>query len=180
MNKYYCRPCGVSMHRSDSDPNDKCMACHKPALKISEDNWKEGVGKTEVWSVYCKKCFKEDSFMPYHDTFECAECKGITYGKTLGRPKISRFSEKFPYYDRGLGMWLKSVPHRRQVMKEKGLIEAPGEWTSADMVDKKALKEAKEDKEIVSKLEKDMKENPAFAEYRERKNDIKFKHKPRS
>ena len=76
-------------------------------------------------------------------------------------------------------MWLTSKAHRREVMKERGLIEASGDWSVSDMQDKEALREAEEDKRIMEKLQKDMKESPAFAEYRNRKDQVKFNHKPR-
>jgi hypothetical protein len=181
MKKYYCRPCSTTILRSDNDPNIDCNKCHSPALEITEENWREGVSRNAIWSVYCKQCnWNEDTYMPYHEEFKCEECGHEEFSRKVSQPNIGRFSEKFPYYDRGLGMWLKSIPHRRQVMKEKGLIEAPGDWSVSDMQDKEALKQAKEDKEVLEKLQKDMKESPAFAEYRRRKDDIKFKHKPRS
>ncbi len=177
--RYFCKPCGNTMFRLDSDTNDKCFACKKPALLITEENWKEGVSRNEIWSVYCKQCQEEDTLMPAIEDFKCENCGYVGYGKTVNRPSIGRFSEMFPYFDRGLDMWLTSKAHRREVMKERGLIEASGDWSVSDMQDKEALREVEEDKKIMEKLQKDMKESPAFAEYRNRKDQVTFKHKPR-
>tara|TARA_A100001515_G_C4564818_1_gene207806 strand:+ start:427 stop:882 length:456 start_codon:yes stop_codon:yes gene_type:complete len=132
-------------------------------------------------NVICTQCgTKEIDFMPNEEQFSCNNCGNTEYQKDISRPNIGRFSEQFPYYDRGMGVWLKNKNHRKSEMKKRNLIEAPGEFSTTDMQDKQAIKQAKEDKAIVNKLEKDMKESPAFAEYRQKKNDIKFKHKPRS
>ena len=178
-NKYYCKPCGATMFRVGSDTNDKCSNCYKPALLITDENWKDGISRNEIWSVYCKQCQEEETLMPAIEDFKCENCGYTGYGQTVNRPSIGRFSEKFPYFDRGLDMWLTSKAHRREVMKEKGLIEASGDWSVSDMQDRDALNEAKQDKQILDKLQRDMKESPAFAEYRQRKDDINFKHKPR-
>jgi hypothetical protein len=42
--------------------------------------------------------------------------------------RIDRFSERFPYFDRGLGVWLKNKQHRLDVCKQKNLTPVEGDW----------------------------------------------------
>ena len=37
-------------------------------------------------------------------------------------------SERFPYYDRGLGVMLKSKAHRKDICKQRGLTPVDGDW----------------------------------------------------
>lgn len=56
----------------------------------------------------------------------CLECGN--HAKWQPSCKIDRFSETFPYYDRGLGMMLESKQHRRDVCKERNLTPVDGDW----------------------------------------------------
>lgn len=179
MIELFCDSCNKKIFRSEKSTNKKCNDCGGLVIDITEENKKKFIPNHIFINVICSDCgTKEDDFMPKEENFECINCGGTTYARDINRPEISRFSEKFPYYDRGMGIWLKNQNHRKTEMKKRNLIEAPGDFSVSDMQDKKAIKQAEEDKAIVQKLEKDMKESPAFAEYRQRKNDIKFKHKP--
>ncbi len=80
-------------------------------------------------------------------------------------PSTSRNSERYPRYDRGLGMVLTSEGHRRTVCKEKGLIPIEGDWEVPPSIrDQWAASDA-----LVAEHESTMKmynESPDFAEYR--------------
>ena len=182
MNEYFCESCNMKTFRFKDSTNEKCSSCgYQLELLTKENKDKIKVNTLRFWNVVCTKCGTlEEDFMPDEEEFSCHNCNHTEYKKDLSRPNIGRFSEQFPYYDRGMGTWLKSKNHRKSEMKKRNLIEAPGNFTTEDMQDQKAIKQAEDDKKVVQKLEKDMKESPAFAEYRQRKNDIKFKHKPRS
>jgi len=41
---------------------------------------------------------------------------------------IDRWSERFPYYDRGLGVMLQSKAHRREICKQRGLTPVDGDY----------------------------------------------------
>jgi len=179
MIELFCESRNRKIFRPKESTNKKCNSCGTEAIVVTSENRVKFVPAHVFINIICTDCgTKEEDFMPKEEVFECINCGCTTYTKDLNRPKISRFSEQFPYYDRGMGVWLKNKHHRKTEMKKRNLIEAPGDFSVSDMQDQKAIKQAKEDKSIVEKLEKDMKESPAFAEYRQRKNDIKFKHKP--
>lgn len=110
----------------------------------------------------------------------CSEC-GKTAKRIIGRSAwaVDRFGERFPYYDRGLGMTLHSKNHRRQIIKERGLIPVDGTIDSRD-IGRAAREQAAEDKRIVQKLHHDMKHHPAFKLYRQHKSrgwNPNFKHR---
>ena len=172
----------MKIYRIDSSTNQRCPKCGGATKDLTSDIKTQQQNQRLLFiNVICTHCgTKEEDFMPNEEEFVCNNCGNTEYKKDLSRPNIGRFSEQFPYYDRGMGVWLKNKNHRKSEMKKRNLIEAPGNFGVSDMQDKSEIKRAKEDKEIVQKLEKDMKESPAFAEYRQKKNDIKFKHKPRS
>lgn len=56
---------------------------------------------------------------------DCPECGSATIYEVCGT--FDRVSERYPYFDKGLGIWLRSPGHRRQVMKAKGLVCLEGE-----------------------------------------------------
>ena len=110
----------------------------------------------------------------------CSEC-GKMAKRIIGRSAwaVDRFGERFPYYDRGLGMELRSKAHRRQIIKERGLIPVDGTIDSAD-IGRAAREKAAEDRRIVQKLHHDMKHHPAYKLYREQKSrgwNPNFKHR---
>ena len=61
----------------------------------------------------------------------------------------------YPYYNKGLGCWLTSDEHKRRVMKEKGVVEAPGLDLAAQARDEGRLAEenAHEYNAIVEEME---------------------------
>ena len=98
------------------------------------------------------------------DSFECPKCSSSD-SSWVPSVQIDRFSEQFPKYDRGLGCWLKSKAHRRQVCKERGLEPVEGDY-DADKIfsefDSRREKEETEYNEYVDRLDN----APEFAEYR--------------
>ena len=52
----------------------------------------------------------------------CPECGSDSM--SLSAPKPVPFSVTYPYYNRGLGMVITSPGHLRQVMRERGLVDA--------------------------------------------------------
>ena len=128
---------------------------------------------------------KQEDFngMSLHD-FECPQC-GLRFeeiiegGKVGGvicpdcattaewRPsvKIDRFSERFPYYDRGLGMVLTSKQHRLDVCKERNLIPVEGDLDVSKWASEERSK-ADADLKVWDDLQEKYDKHPAFADYR--------------
>ena len=101
------------------------------------------------------------------DGRDCVECGSAA--KWQPSCKIDRFSETFPYYDRGLGMMLHNKQHRRDVCKEKGLTPIEGDWdveTEYSKWDSRVDEETKEYDEYCDRLDND----PAFKDFRKQQD----------
>lgn len=98
------------------------------------------------------------------DTFNCTDCDS---SNTVWKPsvRIDRFSEQFPYFDRGLGVWLKNKQHRKQICKERGLTPV-GNDLNEDKIfsqfDDRREREEKEYDDYCDRLDN----APEFREYR--------------
>lgn len=101
----------------------------------------------------------------YDDPQECPECESKN-SRWIPMARIDRFSEMFPYYDRGLGVMLQSKQHRAQICKERGLTPVDGDWDAEKMFsewDTKKENEVKEYDDYCDRLEN----HPAFRQFRE-------------
>lgn len=82
--------------------------------------------------------------------------------------RIDRWSEQFPYYDRGLGVMLQSKAHRREICKQRGLTPVEGDYDAEKIFsgfDSKREAEEKEYNDYVNRLD----HAPEFAAYRKAK-----------
>tara|TARA_R110000824_G_scaffold20600_2_gene77622 strand:- start:155 stop:553 length:399 start_codon:yes stop_codon:yes gene_type:complete len=106
----------------------------------------------------------------FEDKQKCPKCSSVN-SKWVPMARIDRFSEMFPYYDRGLGVMLQSKQHRRDVCRERGLTPVDGDW-NVDKVfsewDTRYDSEVKEYDDYCDRLEN----HPAFRQFRE-SNDKK-------
>ena len=134
----------------------------------------------------CKVCrhegetygyIKGDEFLM--ETFDpCEGCGSLELDFLLSVPAIED-TERYPYYDRGLGMMLESKAHRRKVCKEKGVVPVDGAIDFSDEYGKLERKQAEEDK-IVEDLRDKVDNHPGYAEYRKMKDQgwkPEFKHR---
>ena len=99
----------------------------------------------------------------------CDYCDSSNVEVLISVPSIDRFGERFPYYDRGLGMWLHSKAHRREMCKKLGVEPVDGDidmMAEAGKVEKK--REA--DKKVYDDLTEKMENHPGYAEYRRLKD----------
>jgi len=127
-------------------------------------------------SYRCKKCSNTGQTYGYikGDDFDmesfdpCEKCGSTDISFLLSVPNIDRFDERFPYFDRGLGMMLHSKKHRRQVCKERNLVPVDGDIDFSSEVNKIEQKHKEEDK-IVSDLNDRVANHPGYAEYRKQK-----------
>ena len=136
ITSYSAEKRGLSMHRF------KCLDCDCVFEKIIDHSKGESI----------------------EDAIACTECNS---NETAWKPsvQIDRFSEQFPYYDRGLGMWLTSKKHRREVCKERGLTPVGGDLNEDEVFsqfDERRDREEKEYNDYVDRLDN----APEFAEYR--------------
>ena len=126
-----------------------------------------------IYDYKCEDGHYTEDFQKMADCDEptvCSEC-GKVAKRIIGRSAwaVDRFGERFPYYDRGLGMELHSKNHRRQVMREKGLVAVDGDYSVSEN-GREAREKAAAETRMVEKLQHDMKHHPAYKLYREQKS----------
>ena len=160
-----CTGCTGSLQYviSVSKFTDKCFV---PAPKHNTE-----FGGMSMHAFVCDACTnKFDDIVDFgeneavSDERECPECSS-TNVRWVPSCRIGRFSESFPYFDRGLGMWLKSKAHRREVCKRRGLTPVDGDWDVDSHLRKWDDEDAKEQSaydDYCDQLDND----PAFASYR--------------
>ena len=124
-------------------------------------------------------CSKDNEYDP--SVAQCDYCNSCNVEVLISVPSIDRFGERFPYYDRGLGMTLHSKAHRREVCKKLGVTPVEGD---IDMIEEanKVRKAGETNKKEYDKIKKNMKDHPGYREYRRLKDrgwKPKFKHRSR-
>lgn len=98
-----------------------------------------------------------------HDGQECPKCQG--HSAWVPSVQIDRWSEQFPYYDRGLGVMLKNKAHRRQICKERGLTPVEGDYDVEREYSKWDTRVAEETAEYEDYCDK-LDNHPGFRELR--------------
>ena len=78
---------------------------------------------------------------------------------------IDRWSERFPYYDRGLGVMLRSKAHRREICKQRGLTPVEGDYDEEKIFSEFAKRRESEEKEYNDYVDK-LDNSPEFTEFR--------------
>jgi len=162
-----CSECGSQSNRvfrvSNAQSNDPQNRAEKKSTKTM------GL----VMHLYmCKDCnHKFDEIVDFgkgqhfEDKQKCPECLSMN-SKWVPMVRIDRFSEQFPYYDRGLGVMLMSKQHRRDVCRERGLTPVDGDWNIQKEYDKWDVRQEKEIKEYDDYVDR-LDNHPAFRQHRE-------------
>lgn len=167
--KIDCDDCdGEARYRiSVSKFTDKCY--------VPEPKRSRSFSGMSLHAFSCRDCgHKADDVVDFgkgetlEDERECPECdsKNIRWNPSF---RIDRFSERFPYFDRGLGMLLTSKQHRRDVCKERGLTPVEGDWDIDSHLRKWDDEDDKDEKEYQAYCDK-LDNDPAFAEYRQQRD----------
>ena len=185
---YKCDECG---HEQDhtcrfSDRPDVigCSACGQDSKRVfrvsvaqSNDPHNQAPAKSRkmtglVMHLYmCKDCDHQFDDLTdfsagehFEDSRECPKCKSKN-SKWVPMARIDRFSEQFPYYDRGLGVMLTSKQHRRDICKQRVLTPVDGDWDiekEYSKCDTRMEKEVKEYDDYCDRLDN----HPAFKQFR--------------
>ena len=190
--EYHCEGCGLSAdklfsasRRPDEIDCTGCAGSLQYVISVSKFTDKCFVPTSEhstefsgmsMHAFACKDCpSKFEAIVDFgeneavSDERECPECSS-TNVRWVPSCRIDRFSESFPYFDRGLGIWLKSKAHRRQVCKERNITPVEGDWDVDRHLRKWDDEDAKEQKaydDYCDQLDND----PAFASYRKQQRD---------
>ena len=110
-------------------------------------------------------CTNEETNEYSREHVKCEHCGSKNLEIKPACHNIDRFSERFPYYDRGLGMWLKSKAHRREMCKKKGVVPLDGDMDHSKSLEASRTAE-REDKRILNKFKDRIENHQGYAEYR--------------
>jgi putative FmdB family regulatory protein len=186
---FRCTSCNVDKDmlfsmskRPKSIDCDSCSGKAKRVFKVdkaqSNDPWREKTYKTSrtrglVMHMYkcndCDKSFDElidfSKGQHWEDKQTCPSCSS-TNSSWIPTAKIDRFSEQFPYFDRGLGVMLKNKQHRLDICKARGLTPVDGDWDVDKEFSKMDSRLDREEKEYADYCDR-LDNHPAFRQYRE-------------
>jgi len=148
----------------------------EPEKKKIKVTWRNGKPNTvlHLEDYKCNDCNEEGVTNCCNEDLDydrsagrCESCgsANLTYINTRTPHGIDRFSERFPYYDRGLGVMLTSKNHRRQVMKQKGVVEVGGDFNVSDTSRRQREAEA-EDNAVLRDMQDRLDNHPGYREYR--------------
>lgn len=178
-----CSVCGAEAHYAikggEVDP--------EPAQNGVKIWYRHGKPKVEFhFRDYVCECGHEDFVDCTNDDQEfdisvarCSECGSSNLKILSPVHMIDRFSERFPYFDRGLGIMLRSKAHRREVCRQRGLTPVDGNFDIAETTADQRRQEA-EDVAILKKMRHLMDDHPGYSEYRRMKDrgwKPNFKHR---
>ena len=193
---YDCGSCGWSADKLFSASNRPkvvdCPGCGKEAVyRITLSKYQNSDAKfmTKTYSTEkrglsmhqfeCRECghmFEEiidhSKGQSVDDNQDCPECSASGC-KWRPMARIDRWSEQFPYYDRGLGVMLKNKAHRREICKQRGLTPVEGDYNEEKIFsefDSRRESEEKEYNDYVDRLDN----SPEFSAYRKAKDQGRF------
>lgn len=185
---FRCEPCGSEqdrMFRFDARPSViECADCGGSAkyvirmskaqslTLVDDKERKVSGGNGLVMHRYrCNACehdFEEltDSRVGEHfeDDQECPQCSA-TDSRWVPSARIDRWSERFPYYDRGLGVMLQSKAHRAEVCKQRGLTPVDGDWDLESEFRKMDDENERDERDYADYCDR-LDNSPAFRNYR--------------
>ena len=114
-------------------------------------------------------CTDESTNEYSREHVECEHCGSKNLEIKPACHNIDRFSERFPYFDRGLGVMLQSKAHRREVMRKLNVSAVDGDIDVSRDVEKARIQQ-REDQRVVEKMNYDFKHSPGYREYRRMKD----------
>ena len=162
-----CEKCGeVALHREINwRPPPKQKNMH--VLYGEGQPVDEFMKKERLMQFKCEKC-THVTFEWFKGSVESVECeleRCSGNAKRVYKMKLDMHWARYPYYDRGLGMVLKSERHRREVCKQQGLTPVDGDW-DMDYHFSKADKEIDEETEVYKDYVDRLENDPAYKDWR--------------
>jgi len=186
---YQCTECDcvteVFSHMSSKTETVDCKECGALAKFAFTPSFKPKLKKTKKWqdvqplkitthSFVCHECntkwdeiVDRDEDAPPQDGRDCLRCEAHAVWQPSCR--IDRFSEQFPYYDRGLGVMLESKQQRREICKVRGLTPVEGDYDIESQYskwDSQVEQETAEYDEYCDMLDN----HPAYKDYRKQQD----------
>jgi putative FmdB family regulatory protein len=160
-----CKSCSAIAKFCFLPPTKKLKK--KEPLKIK-------VPRLTIHKFYCDDCnttwdevVERDIDAPPQEGRACVSCGA--HAKHQPSCKIDRWSEQFPYYDRGLGVMLHNKQQRKDICKERGLTPVDGDWdieSEYSKWDSRVEKETAEYEDYCDKLDN----HPGFKTFRKKRD----------
>lgn len=136
---------------------------NKDASRPSDFRWRE----VRCTDPACARVTLEDVPLADPPEYRCEKCGGPT---TLGDlAMIDRFSERFPYFDRGLGCWVTSKQHRLEVCRQQGVVPVDGDLDIDGAIRKHRARQEAEDAAVAAMYDR-MEHSPDFAAWRRQRD----------
>ena len=166
-----CAVCSESLQRTMSCPPKPPPEKRPNGVRM---RWRFGKPRTMIhWRDYtCNSCGYEDGCDATNELQEydpsvvvCDECESSDVSVHFPRAAIDRFSERFPYFDRGLGVMLQSKGHRREICRQRGLTPVDGDIDISEGY-KRAQAEEARDEAVLSDMRERLRDHPGYADYR--------------
>lgn len=186
---YICEECGKKTKSTYVDIAPEyieCRICESnafPEIESDKGYKTKGSIRRAVHEFSCGPCgHKFDAVVAFYrgettaDEKECPKCDGPSMVVWTGM-RIDTSSCRYPYWDRGLGQWVRSKDHRKEICDNPrrfginadklaavdGDVDLDKVWSAQDQKDR-------ESKEMYNEYV-DMVENaPAFAQYRKERD----------
>ena len=183
-----CPECGEMLEMTFQGTEKK--APQKEEKKKIKVTYRNGKPKTvlHLESYKCNACEDEgvanccDADLCYDKSSgRCEKCGSaeLTYIEEQKIHGIDRFSERFPYFDRGLGVMLTSKNHRRSAMKQKGVSEVGGDFSVRE-TSRNAREAEAADNAVLGEMQDKFQNHPGYREFRrlkERGWSPNYKHR---
>lgn len=185
--EYGCEDCKVTTkhvidHEEERPESFPCRICEEPAIiglmPVKDGYRRVGEITRSIHSFRCTECDHEFDATVYNakesprDGKDCPEC-GSMSAWFIDSAQIDTSDMRYPYFDRGLGMWVNSKSHRAEICREPrrfginsdGLTPVDGDWDADKEINKRKAKEdalLKGYDEYADRLEN----HPAFRSWR--------------
>lgn len=138
-----------------------------------------GENRTGLYEFECNACgHRFEDFVKYSevDDIPCEDC-GCDTRLVLSFSTNREEQNRYPYFDRGLGIEFRSKEHRRQVCAERGVEPIEGDTDFGDPFGVKAARREEEEEIKAADDYMDQIENdPAMAAYRQARDNGQFDH----
>lgn len=158
-------PRGLTLHEVTTE---KRLAASRDRAADRDVSWRD----VRCTNDGCRNLWMEplpivDGVVRTDGTFVCEKCGGT--GAVSDRVFIDRFSERFPYFDRGLGCVVTSKAHRLEVCRQQGVLPIDGDVDLEGAHRRRRAQMEREEAEY-RELEDRYEHDPAFARWRKERD----------
>jgi len=149
------------------------ISLHVPEPRVRST----GENRLGLFGFKCSECgHRFEDFVRYIETdgVVCEKCGGATV-RVVSFSTNTEEQNRYPYFDRGLGVMLHSKEERRRICKERGLTPIEGDSELGDPFGvKEDARIGREEDAAYDDYMDEVEHNPEFAAYRQAKASGQF------